>query len=260
MLAATDLPVSKVFKRFDARKTDKAALKGLMDSIGEVGIINPLRVRQRAEAGTYEVTAGGHRLEAALKLGLETVPCIVVDDDDLHAELAMIDENLCRAELSPADRASQVARRKALYLELHPETAKGVAGGKGNATTANLATVHSFVDDTVAKTGAAERTVQREAERGEKIAADVLDKIKGTHLDKGTYLDELKKLPPDDQRRRVERALAKPEPPKRAPAPKNDFETKEDWMSAMMRVWNRGSKEWREEFLARIDQPIMDAA
>lgn len=90
----------------------------------------------------------------------------------------MIDENLCRAELSPADRAAQVARRKALYLELHPETAKGVAGGKGNGTTANFATVPSFVDDTAVKTGAAERTVQLHAERGEKIAADVLDKVK----------------------------------------------------------------------------------
>jgi hypothetical protein len=36
---------------------------------------------------------------------------------------------LCRAELSPADRAAQTARRKAIYLELHPETAQHVAGG-----------------------------------------------------------------------------------------------------------------------------------
>lgn len=38
------------------------------------------------------MTAGAHRLRAARKIGLETVPCVVVDDDDLHAELAMIDE------------------------------------------------------------------------------------------------------------------------------------------------------------------------
>lgn len=37
----------------------------------------------------------------------------------------MIDENLCRAEMSPAKRASQTARRKAIYIELHPETSHG---------------------------------------------------------------------------------------------------------------------------------------
>lgn len=94
----------------------------------------------------------------------------------------MIDENLCRAELSPADRAARVARRKALYLELHPETAQHVAGAhasnreQGNAT-ANFAAA-SFVSDTAEKTGAAERTVRLNAERGEKIAPDVLDRIK----------------------------------------------------------------------------------
>jgi hypothetical protein len=52
--------------------------------------------------------------------------------DYLHAELAMIDENLCRVELSPSDRARQTARRKAIYLELHPETADHVAGAHGS--------------------------------------------------------------------------------------------------------------------------------
>jgi hypothetical protein len=80
--------------------------------------------------------------------------------------------------LSPADRAAQVARRKALYLELHPETAQHVAGGKGNGTSDNLSVV-SFAEDTATKTGTAERTVQRDASRGEKIAPDVLDRIKG---------------------------------------------------------------------------------
>jgi hypothetical protein len=59
-------------------------------------------------------------------------------------------------------------RRKALYLELYPETAHGE--NQHTRGVANFATVPSFVDDTTAKTGAAERTVQLHAERGEKIA------------------------------------------------------------------------------------------
>lgn len=65
----------------------------------------------------------------------------------------MIDENRCRAELSPSERAAQTARRKAIYLELHPETAEHVAGGKGNATAANFAAVPAFATATAEATG-----------------------------------------------------------------------------------------------------------
>jgi hypothetical protein len=49
------------------------------------------------------------------------IACVVIDDDDLHAQLWEIDENLMRAELSPSERASCTARRKAIYEALHPE-------------------------------------------------------------------------------------------------------------------------------------------
>ena len=77
-----------IFTRKDARKLDDAAVRGLVSSISEVGIINPLRVRPvirhvaGVETDAYEVTAGAHRLKAARKIGLETVPCIVADDDE----------------------------------------------------------------------------------------------------------------------------------------------------------------------------------
>lgn len=32
------------------------------------------------------------------------------------------------------------------------------------------------------------------------------------------------------------------------------------WAATMESWWNRGSKEWREEFLSRVDTPVMDAA
>jgi hypothetical protein len=41
---------------------------------------------------------------------------------------SMIGENLCRAELSPADCAQQRVRRKAIDEELHPEMRHGVIG------------------------------------------------------------------------------------------------------------------------------------
>jgi ParB-like chromosome segregation protein Spo0J len=217
-MQTVSLPVSHIFTRKDARAINEASLVGLVASIREIGIINPLRVRAAirhvdgVEADAFEVTAGAHRLRAARKLGMETVPCVVVDDDDLRAELAMIDENLCRAELSPADRASQTARRKAIYLELHPETAQHVAGAhasneaQGNAA-ANFA-VASFASATAEATGKAERTIRLDAERGEKVAEDALNLIRGTALDTGTYLDKLKRIDPTEQVETVQRALA----------------------------------------------------
>src|SRR5690606_23541799 len=132
--------------------------------------------------------------------------------------------NLMRAELSPADRAQQTARRKALYLEIHPET------GHGRASPNKEANFASFDEDTAEKTGQSDRVVRLHAERGEKIAPDVLERVKGTALNKGSYLDDLKKLPPDEQRAKVERALAAPKkikPAKLADEPLNDFEAKE---------------------------------
>lgn len=101
---------------------------------------------------------------------------------------------MCRSELSPADRAKQTARRKAIYLELYPETAQHVAGGYAKSNPASEK--FSFAAETAKVTGQNERTVQLHAERGEKVIDEVLEMIRGTKLDTGTYLDKLKRLLP----------------------------------------------------------------
>jgi len=253
--------------RQDARKVDDATVKALAASIAEIGIINPLRVRPSrgfvdgVQSDVYEVIAGVHRLKAARKAGLEAVPCVIVDDDDLHAELAMIDENLCRAELSPADRAAQTARRKAIYLELHPETAHGAnLAGDG---VANFATLPSFTAATSEATGKAERTVRLDAERGEKISDRALALVRGSRLDTGEYLDKLKKLPHDEQVAKVQRDRTQPvqarKPVKIADDPLSDMESQERQVAALMAAWNRASPDARQEFLQRIDAPVFDA-
>lgn len=118
------------------------------------------------------------------------------------------------AELSPADRAALTPRRKQIYLLLHPETAHHVAGAiasnaaQGNDTSDKLA-VASFAVATAQATGKDRRTVERDDERGRKICAQALDLVRGTELDKGSYLDKLKKIEnPDEQVEAVQRALA----------------------------------------------------
>lgn len=192
-----DLPTDKILLRTDARAISDEAVAALVDSISAVGLINPIRVR--ASGDQYELIAGAHRLEAHKRLGLADVSCVIVTDDDLHAELAMIDENLCRADLSPADRAKQTARRKAIYQELNPATRSGGDHKSDKFQTLKSDTPPSFADATAQATGRSAASVYLDTSRGENILPEVLDLIRGTKLDNGSYMDKLKKLPGNEQ-------------------------------------------------------------
>lgn len=201
-----DLPTSTIDLRSDARPINDAAVSALADSIAEVGVINPIRVRSNGLR--WEVVAGAHRLAACRSIGLAEIPALVVEDDDLHAELAMIDENLCRAELSASDRARHTARRKAIYEELHPETRAGIAGAAAKHGAVDNLSTASFADATADATGRDARSVRRDAERGAKVIDEVLDLVRGTKLDTGTYLDRIKNLSSNDQVQAAKRDLA----------------------------------------------------
>jgi ParB-like chromosome segregation protein Spo0J len=195
-----DLPIESVVLRSDGRAIDADAVAGLAESIAAVGLINPIRVRVSGDG--WEVIAGAHRLSACKSLGLVEIAADIADDDDLHAELAMIDENLCRWELSPAERARQTARRRAIYQELNPETKRGGDHKSGPIET------ESFTEQTARATGRSEQTVYRDASRGDRILGEVIDLVRGTSLDTGTYLDKLAKLPGGEQFQAATRDLA----------------------------------------------------
>ena len=50
------------------------------------GLVVPLVVR-KLDDGTYETVGGAHRLEIALGMGFEKIPCVVVDVDDADVRL-----------------------------------------------------------------------------------------------------------------------------------------------------------------------------
>ena len=244
------------------REVDPAQVKALAESIKEVGLINPITVyprdiiRNGQTVEGYGLVAGAHRLEACKSLGWSEVPVVVVDLDDNDRIIAECDENLCGSRLSPAEKAEFTAARKKAYLAKHPETAAGVAGGKARQGSAddNL----SFADDQSSKTGEDKRTVQRNAERGEKVTPAALAMVKGTKLDTGDYLDRLKKIKPENQCAKVQQdlvALRKPKPKSaapHAPDPEDDYSVRERQVSALMNAWNKAGKEAREHFIERI--------
>ena len=95
----------------------------------------------------------------------------------------------------------------------------GKHGAVANLATAQTADkVDRFTADTAKATGQSERKVQRDAERGSKLSDDALDLLKGTDLDTGQYLDDLKAIPKAKQAAKVREDLkaATPKPKKAA--------------------------------------------
>jgi hypothetical protein len=125
-----------------------------------------------------------------------------------HALLAEIDENLVRADLSPAESALHTAKRKEIYERIHPETKAGVAGGRPKKTSDKMSQVSppGFTKATAKATGKTTKTVERAASRGKHIS--VLSQVIGTSLDKGEELDALAKLPKASQQALADRAQA----------------------------------------------------
>lgn len=107
---------------------DEKSLSELTESIRMFGILQPLTVRKNPEKSRfslfqYELIAGERRLRAAKRLGMEEVPCILVETNaKTSAELAII-ENLHRKDLGIFEEASAIAS----LIELHSLTQEQVA-------------------------------------------------------------------------------------------------------------------------------------
>lgn len=109
---------------------DNEEMDALVESIRMNGILTPLIVRP-LENGEYEIVSGHRRFRAAKKVGLVTVPAIVIPFDKDSAAIAMVDSNLHREHLLPSEKAfayklkmealSHQGRRTDLTSS-HPET------------------------------------------------------------------------------------------------------------------------------------------
>lgn len=89
------------------QKIDEDDLVELAESIKSLGVIQPIVVRPLEEG--YELVAGERRLRAAKMAGLEFIPAIVVDMDDLASSLSALVENIQRKDLSAIEEARCLA-------------------------------------------------------------------------------------------------------------------------------------------------------
>ncbi|MCV2392848.1 ParB/RepB/Spo0J family partition protein [Actinotalea sp. M2MS4P-6] len=87
---------------------DEDALDELSRSIREIGVLQPIVVRQTSGGDTpqFELIMGERRWRASQAAGLDTIPAIVRETEDEHLLRDALLENLHRSQLNPLEEAA----------------------------------------------------------------------------------------------------------------------------------------------------------
>ena len=117
------------------REFDQEALQELANSISEVGIIQPITLRQM-ENGKYQIIAGERRWRASQLAGLTTIPAYIrtVEDEGVM-EMALV-ENIQREDLNAIEVALAYQHLAETTGMTHEKISKRV--GKSRAAVTNF--------------------------------------------------------------------------------------------------------------------------
>jgi ParB family chromosome partitioning protein len=115
----------------DGVRDQPGDVSGLARTIAEQGMLQPLGVVDIGH-GRYRVVYGNRRRAAALELGLEKVPCIVLQAEASNVLLRQLIENVQRQQLNDLEQArafarlrSQIAASREITLESELDEAVG---------------------------------------------------------------------------------------------------------------------------------------
>ncbi len=197
-----DIDLSTIELMDFARQINDDTVVMLAQSMESNGLLQPVLARAAPvlRGGVFvpghRLIAGAHRVVAARRLGWLTIEARIIDQSitNIEAELIEIDENLCRAELTPAQRAAAIKRRKQIWDALHPSGGTNCPTGRKPDGTFGDGQ-QAFAAETAAVSGQPKRDINRHLARAEALGDD-LEKVAGTCLDKGVELDALKTWPP----------------------------------------------------------------
>ena len=196
------IPISEITVNPGRRELDLDDVKELADSIRDLGLLHPIIVDKK-----HTLIAGLHRLEAVKLLEWTEIECTVSSLEGLKAELAEIDENVIRSDLTTLEFGELLLKRKEIYETLHPETKAGIsqANGMNRALGNNVeckmhTTSKPFVQDTAEKTGVNPSTIQRQVQTAKNLTPDAKKIIQESNLKiaKTTAL-KLSQLEPEEQ-------------------------------------------------------------
>lgn len=172
--------VSSIWINRDKRqRREITGIEEMADSIGRLGLINPLIVRK----DTHELIAGERRFTAILKLGWTHVPCQYVEDlDEIELHAIELEENVKRLDLPWQDQVRALEEYHKLRKAKNPDwsqtdTAKAV-GLKQQTVSDQLAVAQKIEADprvaSAPKFSVAKNIVVRSREREAQSAAIAL--------------------------------------------------------------------------------------
>lgn len=130
------IPIEQIYPNPHQPRTefDTSDISSLAESIRQNGILQPLTVRKCSE-DNYELIAGERRLRASRIIGLEYVPCIIMEISERNSAILALVENIQRQDLSFFDEACAIERLISFYGMTQEEAA--VKLGKAQSTIAN---------------------------------------------------------------------------------------------------------------------------
>ena len=134
---------------FQPRKIfNKESLEELSNSIRERGVVQPIIVRKSKEfIGKYEIVAGERRWLASQNAGLNEIPAVVIEADDIKALEFGIVENVQRSDLNPVEEATGYKRLMDEFGYDQEKVGKFI--GKSRAHIANCLRLLSLPKDVI---------------------------------------------------------------------------------------------------------------
>ena len=116
------------------REMDPDSLRELADSIEQIGIVQPITLRQMDD-GTYQIIAGERRWRASQLAGLATIPAYVRNANDESVALMALVENIQREDLNAIEIALAYSNMQQVMNLTQEAVAEKV--GKKRTTVAN---------------------------------------------------------------------------------------------------------------------------
>lgn len=155
---------------------DQEELVNLAISIRMNGILQPITVRQ-TEKG-YELVSGERRLRASRLAGLISIPCIVMDVNNMKSAVFALIENLQRQNLNYFEEAIAIERLMNEYGMSQEDAARRL--GKAPSTVSNKLRLLSLPEkarNSLMENGLTERHARALLKLDKEDVMDVLDKI-----------------------------------------------------------------------------------
>lgn len=144
------IKISAIEPRKDQpRKTfEKESLEALAESIQNYGVLQPIIVMENADLpGVYQIIAGERRWRASKMAGIDEIPAIVFDGDDLKAAQISLIENIQREDLNPIEEAMGYRALMENFGLTQDQVSKQV--GKSRSAVANATRLLDLPEDII---------------------------------------------------------------------------------------------------------------